>query len=156
MRISLHPELSPEKAREGLKPIKLNTTFFTKLKMATKTWAILLLLFTTLLTSSAQILWKKGSATLTFDAPSILTNYYLLGGMLLYVAGGTLLIISFRGGDVSVLYPIIATSYVWVSFFSVFYLNEKMNFFKSIGVVSIIAGIILIGFGSKDLAPGAM
>src|SRR3989344_9602745 len=98
--------------------------------MSTKLWAILLVLFTSLLTSSAQIFYKLGSATLTFDVLGILTNYYLIGGLLLYAVGGTLMIVSFRGGEVSVLYPIIATSYIWVSFLSIYFLNEKMNAFK--------------------------
>lgn len=124
--------------------------------MATKLSAALLVLFTTLLTSSAQLLWKKGSAALDFNILSILTNYYLIAGILLYVVGGILLILSFRGGEVSVLYPIIATSYIWVSFLSIFFLNESMNNFKWLGVASIIAGIILIGYGSKDSMPGAI
>lgn len=129
---------------------------FSNLQMATKLWSILLVLFTTLLTSSAQILWKIGSATLSFNIVNILTNYYLIGGVLLYVLGGILLIVSFRGGEVSVLYPIIALSYIWVSFLSKFFLNETMSFFKWLGVLTIIAGIILIGIGSKDTVPGAI
>ncbi|MDP3764992.1 MAG: hypothetical protein Q8R04_00615 [Nanoarchaeota archaeon] len=124
--------------------------------MATKLWAALLVLFTTLLTSSAQLLWKKGSATLTFDISSIIANYYILGGILLYIIGGTLIILAFRGGEVSVLYPIIATSYIWVSFLSVKFLGEIMNNFKWIGIASIITGIVLIGYGSKDTVPGAI
>lgn len=124
--------------------------------MATKLWAALLVLFTTLLTSSAQILWKKGSALLTFDIFGILTNYYIIGGLLLYVIGGILMIVSFRGGEVSVLYPILATSYIWVSFLSIFFLSEKMNIFKWFGVAFIMLGIISIGYGSKDHLPGAL
>src|SRR3989338_6304809 len=124
--------------------------------MATKLWAALLVLFTTLLTSSAQILWKKGSADLTFNIVSILTNYYFMGGVLIYLVAGALLIISFRGGEVSVLYPIIATSYVWVSFLIVKFLGELMNSFKWAGVISIIGGIALIGYGSKEHAPGVL
>ncbi len=124
--------------------------------MATKLWAALLVLFTTLLTSSAQLLWKKGSATLTFDILNIITNYYIIGGILLYVIGGALMIISFRGGEVSVLYPIIATSYIWVSLLSVKFLGEVMNFYKWLGIMAIIAGIISIGFGSKDSVTGAI
>jgi len=121
--------------------------------MATKLWATLLVLFTTLLTSSAQILWKKGSATLAFNILGIITNYYIIGGILLYAVGGTLLIISFRGGEVSVLYPLIATSYIWVSLLSVRFLGEQMNHFKWLGVASIIMGIASIGYGSKDSIP---
>lgn len=121
--------------------------------MATKLWAAVLVLFTTLLTSSAQILWKKGSATLTFNLFGIITNQYIIGGIILYVIGGTFLIISFRGGEVSVLYPIIATSYIWVSFLSMIYLGEIMNALKWTGIISIISGIALIRFGSKDTVP---
>lgn len=124
--------------------------------MATKLWSILLVLFTTLLTSSAQLLWKKGSATLAFDVFGILANYYIIGGILLYVVGGTLIIIAFRGGEVSVLYPILATSYIWVSFLSIKFLGEMMNFYKWTGVIGIIFGIALIGYGSKDTVPGAI
>ena len=118
--------------------------------MTTKLWAALLVLFTTLLTSSAQIFYKLGSKTITLDPLSIITNYYLFGGLLLYAVGGILMIISFRGGEVSVLYPIIATSYIWVSFLSIYFLGEVMNAYKWLGVLGIIAGIALIGFGSKD------
>ncbi len=124
--------------------------------MATKLWAALLVLFTTLLTSSAQILWKIGSATLTFNIAGILTNYYIIGGILLYVVGGALIIIAFRGGEVSVLYPIIAMSYIWVSLLSVKFLGEIMNEFKWAGIAAIITGIFLIGYGSKNHIPGAI
>ena len=130
-----------------------NRKFF-MLKMATKLWAALLVLFTTLLTSSAQLFYKFGSATVSLNLLELFTNYYLIAGLLLYAVGGTLMIISFRGGEVSVLYPIIATSYIWVSFLSMFFLGEIMNEFKWFGVVIIIAGIALIGYGSKDGTPG--
>ena len=117
--------------------------------MATKLWAAVLVLFTTLLTSSAQILYKLGIPFLKFDIVSILTNYYLLTGLILYGIGAILMIISFRGGEVSVLYPIIATSYIWVSLLSVKFLGETMNILKWLGVVSIIIGIVSISYGSK-------
>ena len=124
--------------------------------MATKLWAALLVLFTTLLTSSAQILWKIGSKTLTSDVLGILTNYYIIAGTFIYIFAGALLIISFRGGEVSVLYPIIATSYIWVSLLSMFFLNEKMNNFKWLGVAFIIFGIISISYGSRYHIPEAV
>ena len=124
--------------------------------MATKLWAALLILFTTLLISSAQLLYKLGSKTLTFNIFDTLTNYYIIGGLILYAIGGTLMIISFRGGEVSVLYPIVATSYIWVSLLSIIFLNEKMNLLNWLGIISIILGIVFIGFGSKDSIPGAI
>lgn len=121
--------------------------------MATKLWAIILIFFTTFLTSSAQILYKLGTPSLEFDIISILKNYYLISGLLLYAIGAILMIISFRGGEVSVLYPIIATSYIWVSLLSIYFLGETMNIYKWIGVFIIMAGIISIGYGSKENIP---
>jgi drug/metabolite transporter (DMT)-like permease len=124
--------------------------------MATKLWAALLMLFTTFLTSSAQIFYKLGSSHLSLNPFELIANYYLIGGLLLYAVGGILMILSFRGGEVSVLYPIIATSYVWVSFLSIFFLGEMMGLFKWIGVITIIAGIAFIGYGSRNGAPGVV
>jgi len=117
--------------------------------MATKLWAISLMFFTTFLTSTAQIFYKKGAEILVINLLALITNYYLIIGMILYVIGGTLMIISFRGGEVSVLYPIVATSYIWVSFLSMFFLNETMSLFKWLGVFTIFFGIVLVGYGSK-------
>lgn len=108
-----------------------------------------LILSCTLLTSTAQLFYKFGVATLEFNILSIITNVNLLVGILLYAVSGILLIISFRGGEVSVLYPIIATSYIWVSFLSIYFLDESMNMFKWIGIFTIMSGIIFIGFGSN-------
>ena len=119
--------------------------------MATKLWAALLILFTTLLTSSAQLLYKLGSNSLEPSITGILTNYYLIGGVLLYVIGGGLLIISLRGGEVSVLYPLIAASYIWVSLLSIHFLNEQMNPWRWAGIFVIIAGISFIGYGNKEM-----
>ncbi len=113
--------------------------------MKTKLSAILIVVLCTLFTSTAQIFYKLGSAKL----PIIFTNWYLFLGLFLYGIGAVLLITSFKGGDVSVLYPIIATSYIWVTILSKVIFNEQINIYKIIGVFCILIGIISIGFGSK-------
>ena len=117
--------------------------------MKTKPWAMGMVLFCTLLTSTAQLFYKFGAETLEFNFLSIITNINLLAGILLYAVGGTILILSFRGGEVSVLYPIFATSYIWVTILSNIIFNEQINIHKTIGVALIIFGIIAIGFGSR-------
>ena len=119
--------------------------------MATKLWAIILAFLTTILTSTAQIFYKLASNTINFNnLIELITNYYLIGGLTLYLIGGIIMIISLRGGEVSVLFPIIAASYIWVSILSDIFLGEKMNFYRWLGVIIIVAGIGLIGMGSKD------
>jgi len=129
--------------------------------MKTKWWAFSLMVLCTLLTSTAQIFYKKGAADLSFNIASLATNYNLIAGMIIYIVGAFLMITAFRGGEVTVLYPIIATSYVWVSISSIFFLGESMNLLKWLGIITIIAGIILVGFGSKgsdeiSKAPGVI
>ena len=114
--------------------------------MKTKLWAVGLMFFTTLLTSVAQVFYKKGAEILILNLMALITNYFLIIGMILYAIGGTLMIISFRGGDVSVLYPIVATSYIWVSFLSIFFLNETMNTFKWLGIFIIFSGKRKVNF----------
>ena len=120
--------------------------------MKTKSWAIGLILLTTLFTSTAQILYKKGAETLSFDILAIITNYYLIFGILLYVIGAGLMILAFRGGDLTVLYPIIATSYIWVGILSWLIFSESLNIFRWAGIFSIFFGVIFVGIGSKGEA----
>lgn len=118
--------------------------------MKTKLWAIVLMVLCTLLVSSAQILYKIGAAKLVLDIFSILTNWHLIIGLCLYGMGAVLVIIALRGGEVTVLYPIITSSYIWVSIGSVYFFGEDMNIFKILGIVAIISGILMITFGQKD------
>ena len=113
--------------------------------MATKLWAIVLVVFCTLFTSSAQILLKFGAPKL----PVIFFNLPLIVGLFLYGIAAFALIVSFKGGEVTVLYPIIATSYVWVTLLSWVFLDEPLFLLKFLGVFSIILGICFIGWGSK-------
>jgi len=124
--------------------------------MKTKLWAMGMVLGCTLLTSTAQLFYKFGADEISFNILSIITNVNLIMGILLYIVGGTILIISLRGGELSVLYPILATSYIWVSFLSIYFLSESMNLFKWLGIFTIMAGIILIGFGSSRNVPRDM
>ena len=113
--------------------------------MTTKMWAIGLLFICTILTSSAQIFYKFGSAKL----PLLFFNWPLIIGLGLYATGAIILIIALKGGEVSVLFPIIATSYVWVSLLSNYFFNEQLNVYKGIGIILIVMGISIIGWGSK-------
>lgn len=102
-----------------------------------------------MLTSTAQLFWKFGANKLEFNILSAITSIELITGMVLYAVAGILLILSFRGGEVSVLYPIFATSYIWVSVLSIYFLGEIMNLYKWAGIAAIVIGIVLISLGSK-------
>jgi len=116
--------------------------------MATKLWAIGLVALATLIGAFGPILLKKASAKKLSKLSSLIANYNLFGGVALYAVGTVLFIPALKGGDLSVLYPFVAISYIWVSLLSVKFLGEKMNMAKWIGIALIIAGVSFIGIGS--------
>lgn len=114
--------------------------------MATKSWAIALVVLCTLFTSNAQLLFKAGAARL----PILLTNWPLIGGLSLYAIGAVLLILALKGGEVTVIYPIIATSYIWVGLLSHFVFGESLSWIAISGIALIALGVACIGLsGSK-------
>jgi drug/metabolite transporter (DMT)-like permease len=117
-------------------------------------WAIALVLATTVLVSAAQGLFKL-STTLFPDRLdvagllAILTNLPLWGALVLYGFAWLGLMISLKHGELSVLYPLIALSFVWVAGISRIFFGEAITAFKVMGVIAIIAGISCVGFGSQ-------
>jgi drug/metabolite transporter (DMT)-like permease len=110
----------------------------------TKLGAILLVVICTIVTSVGQILWKFGANRL----PEIITNWPLILGFVLHIIAAGILITSFKTGEVSVLFPMYATNYVWVSLLSRYYFGEPLNAFKWAGMAAVIIGVVLLGRGA--------
>ncbi|MBS1267245.1 MAG: 4-amino-4-deoxy-L-arabinose-phosphoundecaprenol flippase subunit ArnE [Candidatus Woesearchaeota archaeon] len=118
--------------------------------MKTKPWAIALVIFFTFLTSVAQILYKMAALRLEFSFIGLITNWPLILGGVLYLVSAALMVISFKGGELSVLYPLIALSYVWVSLISPkVFPTDSISKLKWAGIAIIIIGVSLIGVGSQ-------
>lgn len=123
--------------------------------MDKKNYAIFLVLLTTLLTSTAQLFYKYGIVSVSFDFLSMVLSWQIIFGIFLYAVGAVILIIALRYGEVSVLYPIIATSYIWVSIGSSAFFNEIMNMWKWLGVSAIVVGVVVISYGSRNIGETA-
>lgn len=113
--------------------------------MATELWAVGLALVAIFVGALGPILIKKGSAHFSFKPVKLLTNWHLIFGIFIYLVSSTLYILALRGGELSVLGPLISVSYGVVAILSTFLLNEKMNLLKWVGIGCIIAGVSLIG-----------
>ncbi|MBN2458464.1 EamA family transporter [Candidatus Woesearchaeota archaeon] len=120
------------------------------MQRTTKPWAVMLVLFCTIIMSFSQILWKIGSASLGLDIFKALADLPLVFGFLLYGLCAVLLIFALRGGDLSTLYPVLALSFVLTNLLAWLILGEDINLFKWIGIFSIVAGISFIGIGSRN------
>src|SRR3989338_11045786 len=98
--------------------------------MATQLWAIGLVVLATFVGAFGPIVLKKASARKLSNIKSLLVNYHLFIGILLYGLSTILFIPALKGGDLSVLYPFVELVYIWVSFLSIKFLGEKMNKYK--------------------------
>ncbi len=120
--------------------------------MATKLWAIGLVIAMTALTSAAQLLYKAGIAYF----PQYI-DWRIILGLFIYGIGAIMFLFAFKGGEVTVLYPIVATSYVWVGIFSWILFGESLNTLKFAGILTIVLGITVLGIGaSSSLKKGKM
>lgn len=114
-------------------------------KVATELIAIIAVFFATILGAFGAIYFKKGSRnvlTLRFK------NTKLFYGLVFYSISALMFIWALKRGELSILYPITSLSYVWVSFLSIVLVGERMNKYKWIGILFIILGVSLIGFGA--------
>ena len=103
----------------------------------------------TVLGAIAQILMKIGMTHFAFDLRAILTNYPLIAGYVLYGINTLMLVLALREGELSMLYPIIALTYVWVTLLSYGVLHERPNFYKNAGIITIVIGVAVLGRGGK-------
>lgn len=114
----------------------------------TELWAIPVVVGATVLGALGSLLFKMGSEAMSLDIKRLVRNYHLMGGFLLYGISALFFIFALKGGELSVLYPFVSTSYIWVCLLSVKFLHEKMNRYKWIGIVLIMLGVSVIGLGS--------
>lgn len=110
----------------------------------TQLWATGLVLIAAILGAFGQLNFKLGSDNLSLKIRDLLRNRYLFIGVILYGISTVMFIVSLKGGELSVLYPLVATSYIWTTLLAKKVLNEKINVYKWSGVVMIIVSVIFI------------
>lgn len=113
-------------------------------KVMTPLWTIGLVLATAFLAAVGQLLFKKGAASVSLDPWSWILNIQLIVGLALHGLGFVLMVFALKHGNLSILYPFLATSYIWVAFLSVRYLGEPFAGVQWVGLVLLVAGIGLI------------
>ena len=108
---------------------------------------VALVIMATFIGSMGAIFMKKGSDKFKLSLKKIIKNYNLIIGVALYVISAAFFIFALRLGELSFVYPLVATSYIWASLLSVKFLGEKMNPIKWVGIAIIIVGVTFIGMG---------
>jgi multidrug transporter EmrE-like cation transporter len=100
----------------------------------------------TILGAAAQILMKSGANLIGHHGlVGLLTNIPLLAGYSLYGLSTVLLVLALKDGELSLLYPVIALTYVWVTVLSILIFHDKVNPFRIAGIATIVLGVTVLG-----------
>jgi multidrug transporter EmrE-like cation transporter len=115
---------------------------------------MILVLCCTIIGAAAQILIKMGASALNDPHPTliqtalhILLTPALFSGYAMYGVSTILLVMALKHGELSLLYPVFAMTYVWVTILSVVVFHETMNPFKLVGIAIIVGGVAVLGMG---------
>ena len=73
----------------------------------------------------------------------------MIAGFAFHGCNALLLILALKDGELSILWPIYALSYVWVALLSMHFFGDRMNVWKGSGIALIILGVSLLGRASK-------
>ena len=114
--------------------------------------AIWIVICCTLLVAVSQYLIKVGAnhlshAGLMGTMVGIFAIPQIFAGYCLYGIFTVLFVYALRHGELSILYPLIALSYVWVTITAVFAFHDHMNPLKIAGLVVIVTGVAVLGWG---------
>lgn len=103
-------------------------------------------LLASLLGAGGQFLYKSGAARATEGVMSYLLNPRLLGGVVCYIGVMVLFIAAFkRGGQLSVLYPIYATSFIFSALGAAWIYGEPIRPINIAGMGLLVGGMGLMG-----------
>ncbi|MDI6888175.1 MAG: EamA family transporter [Methanocellales archaeon] len=110
----------------------------------TETWAILVVAVCAFIGAIGQLFFKTGSSAVSMDITSWIFNLKIITGFALYGISSILFIFALKHGNLSILYPIIATSYIWVALLAVIFLGETMTLARWGGIGLVLLGVSLI------------
>lgn len=115
--------------------------------MTTPLVSILYFIIAALIGAVGQYMYKSGADLATGGFVSFFNPRIILG-ILCYIGVMVLFIAAFkRGGSMSVLYPIYASTFIWGSIISCLAYHEPIRPVNIAGMIALVAGMWLMGIG---------
>ncbi len=130
-------------------------------KVLNRRQSVGLVFLCTLIAAVGQMLIKTGARNSTVAAPwttldgvwtnlwAMASNLHLIAGYTLYGVMTAIFVVALRDEELSILFPVISLSYVWVTGLSIWLFGETVNAYKVIGVLVIMSGVAVLGQGGK-------
>jgi drug/metabolite transporter (DMT)-like permease len=108
----------------------------------------ILIVIACILIALAQMLFKKSLPKFELKISSILRVLFIpniILGLFLYFIALLIYLYSLTKLELSLAYPLLSFSFIFVTIFSVFLLKEKITIKRALGILLIILGIVLVG-----------
>ena len=113
--------------------------------MTTPASSILLVLAASLLGSIAMALLKAGADRQRRTQPPLRWLSAVAAGIGLFLVSSVLYVLGIKDGSLTILYPMVSTSYVWGLLWSRWFFDEPFNRNKIVGLTLVVAGVFFIG-----------
>ena len=110
--------------------------------------SIVLVFVAGLVGSFGAVFLKLGAARLNKSIWSFV-NSRLVCGISLYLASVVIYLSALKGGDLSVLYPMVALGYIWTLLWARLFFKEPVTGPKFAGLALIVLGVVLVGMGTR-------
>jgi multidrug transporter EmrE-like cation transporter len=118
-------------------------------------FAVTLVMICVVAGALGQIIWKHGMSTMEkvngFEdllkiktILNILTNKYIILGLIIYGSVFILWLAALSILDVSFMYPLLSLAYIVTTFFSVVFLGEVVTLSRWAGIALVVMGCIII------------
>lgn len=105
----------------------------------------LLVFLASILSAFGAFYLKKASSKFKISFSQI-KNSNLIIGLFFYGISTLIFLTALKFGELSIIYPLVSLTYVWVVLLSYFKLGESMNKFKILGVSFIVLGVSVIAY----------
>lgn len=114
--------------------------------MNTPLISIVLFLIASLVGAVGQFLYKSGADRAAGGWTTFVNNPRIWGGVVCYVAVMVLFVAAFkRGGALSVLYPVYATTFIWAAIIAQQAYGTPIRAVNVAGMVLLVSGMYLMG-----------
>ncbi len=109
--------------------------------------SMLLVFAASVVGSFGAVFLKLGSAHVDGTISGFL-NRDLFFGVSLFLGSSVFYALGIRGGQLSVLYPMVSLGYIWTIIWSKLFFKEEITKQKIMGLVLILVGVCFVGMGS--------
>ena len=117
--------------------------------MKTPFSSILLVFGASFIGSIGAVFLKSGAERLHFDLHSLIRNWRLAAGVIVFVLSSLLYLKGIKHGELTILYPMVSLGYVWTLFWSRLFFGEPLTRTKFMGLGMIVLGIVFLALGNR-------